>query len=452
MTKRFKIRTVYSIFGLALIIFLMMSSINVDAESSNHPNMFLNAGEIENIKEKLRTNQQPWKSAYDIMINEDDKHINIPVQSVTFRGDSPPSGDIHDYYTDPPYSSDGVVDPNSDRTDYSSLINVSRSVRYLGIAYALTGNNVYADKAVQLINAWTVDSSTKMNPKFTNGQSHIEISVATPGIFYGADLIWNYPGWDQSDRAAFKEWTAQMIDNAKMWSNDNNFENWRLVFISSASVITDDINSRQYVFDRWKAIIPDQMNTDGSMKKELTRTNSLTYSTFALNAMIQTAEIARHNNVDLYNYKSTDGKGLEKALDFHVRYIIDPSIWPYQQIGTYRGDNSAIYELAYSFKQKSSYHDVINELGGIPRNMYEMRVMGPTTLTHANVDFSITGSTGSSGTGSSGTGSSGTGSSVTGSSGTGSSGTGSSGTGSIDVSIKSVGQIIVKCYKKLRSI
>lgn len=426
--KRFKISTVCYMLGLTFVIFLMvtmMTSVKVDAVSSNHPNMYLNADEIESIKQKVSSNQQPWKTAYDNMIDGDYKYINMPIQSVTFGGNTPPSGDIHDYYTEPPYSSDGISDPNSDRTDYSSLINVSRSVRYLGLAYALTGNSAYADKAVQLINAWTVDSSTRMNPKFTNGQSHIEISAVTAGMFYGADLIWNYPGWDQSDRATFKDWTAQMIGSAKTWSNNNNFENWRLVFISSASVITEDENNKQYAFDRWKAIISDQMNLDGSMKNELGRTNSLTYSTFALNAMTQTAEIARHNNVDLYNYKLSDNRGLEKALDFHVPYIIDPSTWTYQQMSTYMGDNAAIYELAYSFKQKSLYSSVINRWGGTPRNMYEMRVMGPTTLTHAEANFNITGSTGSTGSGS---------------------------TSSAGTNTTSIGQIIVKCYKKLRSL
>ena len=177
-----------------------------------------------------------------------------------------------------------------------------------------------------------------------------------------------------------------MINSAKIWSQTNNFENWRLVLISSASVIADDTGSRQYAFDRWKAIIPDQVNTDGSMIRELGRTNSLTYSTYAVSAMVQTAEIARHYGVDLYNYKLPDGRGLENVLDFHVPYIIDPSTWPYKQTNPYKGDNAAVYELAYSFKQKSSYSDVINKW---KRPMYEMRVIGPITLTHANANFNV---------------------------------------------------------------
>lgn len=387
MAKIYNTKTICYTLVLVLSVFLMSLSIDGYAESTDHPNMFLNTNEIEDIKEKIRNNQEPWRRAYDDMIRDDSKWLNMPIQSITYGGELPPSGDTHDYYTGRPYISDGVTDLGADRGDYNSALNMSRAVRYLGIAYAFTGNNVYAEKAIQLINGWTVDPSTRMNPTFTNDQSRIEISMSIPGMFYGADLIWNYPGWRQEDKDAFKEWTAQMISSAKTWSKNNNYENWRLVFISSASVITEDADSRQYAFDTWKNIIPSQMNTDGSMKQEITRVNSLTYSTFAVNAMAQTAEIARHYGVDLYNYKLADGRGLEKALDFHVPYSINPSDWPYQRSATYRGDNAAIYELAYSFKQKSSYMDVINKWH---RPMFEMRVMGPITLTHASAYFNTT--------------------------------------------------------------
>ena len=58
----------------------------------------------------------------------------------------------------------------------------------------------------------------------------------------------------------------------------------------------------------------------------------------------------------------------------------NPSSWTYQQIAPYAGDNSAVYEVAYLWKQKPSYLAAINRSG---RPMDEGRVMGPTTLTHA---------------------------------------------------------------------
>ena len=139
-------------------------------------------------------------------------------------------------------------------------------------------------------------------------------------------------------------------------------------------------------------LIPQQMDAQGKMVHELIRVTSLDYSMYAVNAMIQVAEIARHHpelGYDLYDYKLSDGRGLEKALDFHVPYVYDPNApqkWislGYKQQGGYDGatkGNAQVYELAYAWKQKSSYMGCINRW---KRPMYEIRNMGPITLTHA---------------------------------------------------------------------
>jgi hypothetical protein len=137
----------------------------------------------------------------------------------------------------------------------------------------------------------------------------------------------------------------------------------------------------QYAFDRWKALISTQVTKDGLMSKELSRTGSLSYSLYAINAMIQTAEIARHYGEDLYGYTLADGRGLVLILDKHVPYVLGQLKWPYQQDEKYTGGNDAVFELVYSQYRKKSYLDVINKQG---RPTHEGRIMGPTTLTHGN--------------------------------------------------------------------
>ena len=376
------------------IIILTTNNIVASASTVSHPKMYIDSNDTEKIKNNIGSNQEPWRMAYNRMILDANSTLLLTPSSVTHGGATPPSGDIHDYYTEAAYSSDGVYDPNADRTDYYAAMKLGKSVRDLGMAYAFTGDSKYAEKALDFIRMWTINPGTMMNPKFTSG-SKVELAITLPGMFYGADLIWNYHGWDSSEKDKFKSWTIQMITNAKIddWCFSNvcqNWENWRLVFISSASVIAEDTNSRNYAFDRWKELIPGQIDDQGKMINEIGRTRSLDYSTYAVNAMIQTAEIARHYDVDLYNYTLPDGRGLEKALDYHVPYIINPDSWPYQQITSYDGDNAAIYELAYLFKKKSSYKNVISKLG---RPMYEKRIMGWVTLTHVGGYFSIIPST-----------------------------------------------------------
>jgi len=348
-------------------------------------NMFLNDIEINNIKNKITSGQQPWKDAYDKFMSQNvPVALNTGIQSVTYGGKIPPSGDKHDYFSEPPYTiGDGLFDPNADRTDYNSAMAIGKAVRDLGLAYALTGENKYADKAIQLINTWTVNPTTKMNPKVTtfNSQAYIEIPITMPGMYYGADLIWNYQGWNVNDRNTFKEWVklTSVSRGRSKEVNPTNYENWKLLLISSSAVITEDNTDMNWVIQYWKELIPKQMNTQGQMTAELSRTRSLFYSMYAVNAMTQTAEITRHHGVDLYNYKTIDGKGLELAFDYHAPYLADKLTWPYQEI---RPDllEYATYENAYSFKQKTSYMDVIIKA---VRPLYENRTMGAVTLTHS---------------------------------------------------------------------
>lgn len=346
-----------------------------------HPNMFLNASEIAAIKEKVAAGKSPWNGAYDKLIAAAGSALSVKLQSVTFQGQLPSSGDDNDYYTEKPYvCGDGCTNDSVDRKDYSAAQVMSDAVRDLGLAYQLTGEARYADKAFALLNAWMVGPSTRMNVKLSNSQTFIESAITMPAAFYGADLIWNYPGWVRADRNGVVAWAREFgaANKATQWGN--NFENWRQALLSAVGALTEDPALRTYAFDTWKAFISTSMNTEGKMVCELTRTNSLGYSTYAVNAMTQTAEIARHFGVDLYSYKLADGRGLELALDYHAPFIVNPSSWMYKQIHPYAGENSAIYELAYLWKQKPVYLSVIDRWG---RPMNEERNMGPVTLTHA---------------------------------------------------------------------
>ena len=66
-------------------------------------------------------------------------------------------------------------------------------------------------------------------------------------------------------------------------------------------------------------------------------------------------------------------------LDYHAPYVVDPGQRTYEQIAPYKGDNIALFELAYAWKQRGSYRQAIEKWG---RPMFEHRIMGPVTLTH----------------------------------------------------------------------
>lgn len=365
--------------------------IRTAVDNSAHPNMYLNSAEIADIKAQVERNAAPWRAAYDRMIAQANGALSAEPYSITYNGGP---NDGHDYQTQRAYCGwqaidnqepdcrDGQVNPNADRQDYEQAIALGKDASTLGLAYAFTQNPAYAEKLMSLIRVWCINADTRMNPTFTSQQSKIELSISIPGLFYGADLAYNYPDWSPNEKALFEDWVTEMSQSALGWHRINNFENWRVNFIASAGSLLTNESLLDYAFGRFKELIPIQIDSQGRMVHELDRTTSLSYSLYAINAMMQTAEIARHKNIDLYGYTVDGNIGLERAVDYHAQFAASQNAqnWPYKQMSPLKAnDNVALYELAYAHWQKPTYLDVIEYW---QRPMTERRIHWHISLTH----------------------------------------------------------------------
>jgi len=61
------------------------------------------------------------------------------------------------------------------------------------------------------------------------------------------------------------------------------------------------------------------------------RCSSLMLGTFAV--LVLMARLGESVGVDLWNYKTADGRGIRRALDYLVPFGFDKEKWPYQQLG-----------------------------------------------------------------------------------------------------------------------
>lgn len=352
------------------------------------PNIFLNQAEIDVIKSKIAANQEPLKSAYNDLIGKANGFLSQGIRTI--------NGDFN----------------TGNSTHYSYAMEACHLVRDCALAYQFSGNTSYADKAVQQINAWCVNSSTRMIPRYqwvSGDNSTINITITIPALLYGASLLTNYSGWNASDKATFMTWCTDFLNNVTAWNfnccagcqyETQNYDSWRTMFQVALGAITDNQSNINTVLNTWKTlIVPCQQDTNGSFPRERNRTLNgkdlaIFYSLWNLKAWIQTAEIVRHRGIDLYSFKTSEGKGIELALDFHAKYAISANGWPYSHAGNpcddasgyMKGGNGDCYELAYSWNHKSAYMNAINACGGRPR--YDTRILGPVTLTHAGIDGS----------------------------------------------------------------
>ena len=98
-----------------------------------------------------------------------------------------------------------------------------------------------------------------------------------------------------------------------------------------------------------------QQETDGRQPLELVRTAALSYSTFCLDAWATAATLADNVGVDLWNYKTKDGKGIKTALDWLLPYAMGDKAWTYPQIHDYKKGDF----LALLIKASNHYNDKV---------------------------------------------------------------------------------------------
>ncbi len=65
--------------------------------------------------------------------------------------------------------------------------------------------------------------------------------------------------------------------------------------------------------------------------QELRRTKPYGYSIFNLDAMAMICQLLSTEKDNLWNYKTADGKSIEKGIEYLYPFIIDKSKWPHKQ-------------------------------------------------------------------------------------------------------------------------
>ncbi len=360
---------------------------------TGHPNIFVNQPEIDAIRVKLAASAEPWQSAYaELLRSADDALTQAPV-SVTFGGLNRCGG--QDIFCSTGFYDDGR---GRDRYDADQVRIVSTAVRDLGMAYAFSGQARYATKAIELIRVWALNPDTRMRPVVPYQQAKVELYPTLSGFIYGADLIWNYPGWLPEDRAALSMWIRAFGEAAMAQTTDvNNFGNWKVALVAVAGAYLDDAPLLEHAFSEYRRLIPDQVHWTGRMNQEASRTagwGGLGYSLYAIQAMAMAAEVARHRGVDLYDYTSDDGgghaargRGLRVAMDFLAPFLVDPSTWPPSGASAgptplHEQSGQGVYELAYS-RWRDPGHLAVLSRWGRPLTM-NIWALGSVTLTHAN--------------------------------------------------------------------
>ncbi len=296
----------------------------------------------------------------DRVLEKANQYLNEKPITITASYCPRSAGGRHDYYSegdywwpnpddpDGPYiRRDGLTNPDNFTDHREFMRRMSLQVAALAAAYKITGDEKYAQQALNHVRAWFLADSTKMNP-------HLNYAQAIKGITKGRgvgiidtihlvevaraiSLLQNSPAMSAKDLAGMKNWFADYLHWLTTSENgidererNNNHGTCWVMQVAEFARLTDNKELMNYCRDRFKTVLlPNQMAADGSFPLELARTKPYGYSLFNLDAMGAVCQILSTPDDNLWTYELPDGRSMKKAMEFMFPFINDKSKWPY---------------------------------------------------------------------------------------------------------------------------
>lgn len=313
---------------------------------NSNPTGLYSKEQIDFVRKKIAAGEEPWASAFNKLISDADAWI-----------DEEPSPVAHWYV--PGY----YTNASGHQQNRKVMLDDLKSAYACGLAYQFTGKTKYADQTIRILNAWARTTRT-----IGSEDSGLVASYVGNGFPMAAAFVKDYKGWDPADKGYFDSWLKNVF-RGFFGGNpvSNNAGDWRIFARMAIDAYLGDISNIQNDAERMKNRIADNISENGELPHENARGNAgIWYTYFALAPMTAIAQIIYNTTgEDLFNYTAPNGRNLKMALDKHLTYCKDKSLWPYG--GGYIGGNSStswnymLYEATAGIYNDKLYLDYVKE-------------------------------------------------------------------------------------------
>lgn len=342
--------------GFSLMVFSCDKSEPIpEFTTSNSGPYVYNIEHLELIKESL--DKDPvLKEEYDRLISGSLQLLTEDFEYVTDKPNLPPSRDKNDYMSlarylwpdsngDYTIVKDGITNPEIYDYDRPKLARFSQAVHSLSLAYFFSGDERFAEKASDLLEAWFFEPDTRMNPNMNHAQVAKNVNEGSAqGIIDGNDfiqvidaasLLYDSPHWSPNEHRKLKEWfyrfSIWIIENynSGAFCDDsfcNNISTWMdaqktIYFLFSEQ--EDRLNSSVYI-QPLSEKIEKQFTVDGVQSFERDRARSQHYVYFNLRGYANLMMMRNKNVGSSHNEQPFSGveiAGLEAALNALNGYV-----------------------------------------------------------------------------------------------------------------------------------
>lgn len=200
------------------------------AQGFIHPGILHTQADFDRVKEKLAAKEEPWTSAFEQLMTSPHVDLNwnpSPTRKIIRGGGNreEPEGD-----------------------NYGVAYRDAATAYQCALVWRITGDEAYARKSVQILNAWARVC------KAVTGNSNSNLAAGLYGYEFAnaGELMRDYEGWNRTDFKAFQTWMMNVfanksfifLDGRKAPGEDHYWSNWGLcnvMCVLSVAILCDDV-------------------------------------------------------------------------------------------------------------------------------------------------------------------------------------------------------------------
>jgi hypothetical protein len=318
-----------------IISLIILNAAFVNAQSFVHPGILHSREDLERMKKAVATKQEPIYAGYKIFIQNPASQFNYKMQGpLPMVGRNPTVGQ-------------------------STYDNDANAAHQNAVMWAITGDKRYADKAIEIVNAWsaTLKSITGRDAVLMAGLGPFKMVNAAEILRY-TNSGWKETGIQQAEKH-FKEVIYPVIKDFAPFANGN----WDAAAMKTMMAIAVFCNDRPmferalhyYVNGQGNGRLTYYVINEQGQIQESGRDQG--HTQLGIGLLAECCAIAWNQGLDLYSYADNRLlKGFEYVAKFNLGNDVPFTEW-LDRTGKYhhlkisqidRGNLRAVYEQVYN--------------------------------------------------------------------------------------------------------